>query len=468
VVVPLVMGARLNQIALSVVDVKRTETWFRQAFGLLPAGGTRSFRGPLASHVQGLPRAASTCWWLVGRDEYVQLELFQFERPIAKLLPADYRPCEIGYSRIGLWVEDFDATLARLDTLGSPPLTAPMGERGRRRACVRSPDGVFVEVMEDDVLAGRTHAVRPQCPVAPRYVTLSVPDLEKSRQFFSGALQLAASDVALHTPAHEALWGLDGARKQSIVLDAGDVLVELAHYVEPVGQPWPADYRISDQGLLNVAFGYRGMGEMMADYRRCRAAGARPNGFPLHTPNWGVVYVNDAQGFSVELLWVKPRWDSHMGFLPLPPERRPPPDNHAVERTVRIEAGLDKVWDILGDHRGMPKWFPLDSVTLDREGRPAPNGVGAERAMRGPKMNLREQVTGWEPPRSLRYRLLDGAPITCHQGEVTLRSVPGGSELTWKIRYRARIPGTVGVIRRAMESMLDETLPRLKALAERR
>lgn len=325
--------ARLNQIAFSVVDLRRTDAWFRAAFGLLPAGGTRSFRGPLASHVQGLPRAASTCWWLVGRDDYLQLELFQFESPLAKTLPADYRPCDIGYSRIGIWVQDFDAALARLAALESPPLTAPVGARGDRRACVRSPDGVFVEVMEDDPLAGRANRpapVRPECPAAPRYVALSVPDLRESLRFFSGALCLPSAEP-LHGPEHESLWGLAGAGREVAVLDAGDVLVELVQYIDPPGRPWPQDYRICDQGLLNIAFGYRRMRSMIADYRRCREAGARPNGFPLHSPAWGVVYVNDVQRFSVELLWVRRWWDRQMGFLPQALERRPAPALPAVQ-----------------------------------------------------------------------------------------------------------------------------------------
>jgi uncharacterized protein YndB with AHSA1/START domain len=397
----------------------------------------------------------------------MQIELFQFESPLAQLMPADYRPCDIGYSRVGLWVQDFDATLARLETLDSRPLTAPTGERGRRRACVRSPDGVFVEVMEEDLLAGRTRVVRPECPAAPRYVTASVPDLERSKQFFMGALRLRPSCVALHGPEHEALWGLAGASSRSVVLDAGDVLVELVQYLDPVGKPWPSGYRVSDQGLLNIAFGYRRMRDLLADYRRTREVGARPNGMPLHFLNWGVVYVNDEQGFSVELLSVRPRWDGRMGFLHLPVGQRPPPDSHAVERSVRVNASLERAWNVLSDHRGMPKWFPLESVTLQREGQPAPNGVGAERVMRGPKTTLREQVIGWDAPRSLRYRLLEGAPITCHQGKVDLRPVPGGSEVTWRIRYRPRIPGTARIVRRAIEKLLDEALPRLKSEIER-
>ena len=90
---------RLNQIALSVADLRLTERWFREGLGFVPAGGSRlAMRSPLASRIQGLPRAASTCWWLVARNEVFQLELFQFEKPLAKLMPADFRPCD-GQSR---------------------------------------------------------------------------------------------------------------------------------------------------------------------------------------------------------------------------------------------------------------------------------------------------------------------------------------------------------------------------------
>ena len=140
-------------------------------------------RGPLAAHVQDLPRAASTCWWLVARNSWFQLELFQFDRPIAKLRPADVRPCDIGYTRIGIWVEDFDATMKKLARLGSPPLAVPQGDRGARRACVRNPDGVYVEILEDDPLPQLNRRGRLDCPAAIRSVTLSVPELADGAAF---------------------------------------------------------------------------------------------------------------------------------------------------------------------------------------------------------------------------------------------------------------------------------------------
>ena len=145
----------LTQVAFSVADLTATERWFREGLGFLPAGGSRRMmRGPLASSVQGLPRVASTCWWMVDRNERFQIEMFQFERPLARLMEHDFRPCDLGYTRIGVWVVDFDQTLMRLGRLGSPPLSDPVGSAGARRACVRNPDGVYVEIMENDPLSG--------------------------------------------------------------------------------------------------------------------------------------------------------------------------------------------------------------------------------------------------------------------------------------------------------------------------
>ncbi len=145
--------------------------------------------------------------------------------------------------------------------------------------------------------------------------------------------------MPLHTPEHEALWGLAGARTRSRTFVAGDVLVEAVQYIGPGRQPWPEGYRISDQGILNIAFGARNRHDFTEVYRRCIAAGARPNCAPKHMPGAGVVYVNDVQGFSFELLWTKPGLaDRVWGFEPLPLGRRPAPDTHD-DRTAHAHRG---------------------------------------------------------------------------------------------------------------------------------
>jgi catechol 2,3-dioxygenase-like lactoylglutathione lyase family enzyme/uncharacterized protein YndB with AHSA1/START domain len=458
----------LNQVAFSVIDLRRTERWFREGLGFAPAGGSRAFmRSPLAARVQGLPKAASTCWWLVGRNPWVQLELFQFEQPLARLLPLDHRPCDIGYSRLGVWVADFDATLEQLGRLGTRPISRPVGAAGARRACVRSPDGVYVELMEDDPLGGHAAEGRRDSPVAVRSVTISVPDLGRSTAFFRG-LGLEPWSGTLHTLAHETAWGLPGARVRTQTLLAGDVLLEIAQYRDPPGKPWRPDYRISDQGLLNVAFGAHSRADHTRIYERAIAAGARPNCAPIHLPFGGVTYVNDPDGFSVEILWLRPGWpDRDWGFEPRPIQRRPSPDTHAVEARVFVKAPPAHAWRIATDHEGMAAWSGFKPVTVTQPGERERNGYGSQRTMRGPTGAVVEEVVGWEPPHSCRYRVIAGSPFVEHQGELQLEPCTGGTELTWRIRFRPRVPGTGTVLRALLERMLHDALSRkLKPLIE--
>jgi catechol 2,3-dioxygenase-like lactoylglutathione lyase family enzyme len=137
----------LNQLAFSVLDLKTTERWWREGLGFLPAGGNRLlFRGPVMDAIQGMQGVATTCWCLLGRNDWAQVEMFQYEAPMSKRMPPDFKPNHIGYTRCGLWVADFDAALTNLARLGTQPLAPPIGEAGNRRVCVRNPDGVYVEL----------------------------------------------------------------------------------------------------------------------------------------------------------------------------------------------------------------------------------------------------------------------------------------------------------------------------------
>lgn len=453
----------LNQIAFSVVDLRLTDRWFREGFGLVPAGGSRVLmRGPLAANVQGLPRAASTCWWLLGRNSWFQLELFQFERPMAKLMPTDFRPCDIGYTRIGIWVEDFDATLNKLAGLGSQPLTEALGQRGGRRACVRNPDGVYVEIMEADPLPQFNRRGLISCPATIRSVTVSVPELSDSAAFFETGIGLPASTVALHAPEHEALWGLAGATTESRVFDGGEVLIEVVQYLDPAGKPRPHDYRLSDQGILNIAFGARSEADFNAVYRSAEAFGAKPNCRPAHLPGAGsVVYVNDPHGFSVEILRTTPGLaDRIFGFEPRRIHKRPDPDTHRIEHRINIDAPADAVWEAITDQDNMARWIGFDPVTVRKEGWTQRHGAGSERLMQGPRGvgQVVEQVIATSPKQQLRYRVIEGSPLRNHQGEITLKQCGGKTELHWSIRFRPKIAGTGALLQKVLEAKLRTML----------
>ena len=272
-------------------------------------------------------------------------------------------------------------------------------------------------------------------------------------------------------PEHEALWGLDGARTRSSVFTAGSVLVELVQYLDPVGRPRRVGYRISDQGILNIAFGARSRRDHGRLHRRARAAGALENCRPVHMPGGGVVYVNDPDQFSVELLWMSPASDKRWGFTPRPASKRPRADTHAIERTVRIAAPAQTTWDVIAGHENMALWLGLGSVRRTVDGAPDPDGRGSERLLKVPGASITEQVVTYEPPTSYRYRVTRGSPFVCHQGEIRLRADGDQTELTWSIRFRPKVPGTGRLLAITLSRLLGRMLrcglkPHVEALAQ--
>jgi len=467
------LAPAINQIALSVVDLRLTEQWFREGLGFLPAGGSRFMASsPLTARIQGLPKAATTIWWMVGRDSGFQLELFQYRRPVTQLMPSDFRPCDIGYTRMGVTGRDFVATLARLSRLGGMPLAAVQGQAGERRVCVRNPDGVYVEIRESRLLSPTSDPARKDCHVDVDSVTLSTPNLAASVAYFTAVSGRAPENHPLHAPEHEALWGLEGAVTQSAVFKAGAVRLEVVEYSDPIGKPWPKGYRICDQGILNIGFGANDKRAFNQIYSRITAFGATPSCAPIHLPfkpRAGVVYVNDPLGFSVELVWMAPGKQTYeWGWHPLPQSTRPDTDNQCVVDQVLINAPLDTVWAALNDQDGMSQWIGFDEVRVIREGRGARDGVGSERYMRGSAGKVVEQVVDVVPKQSIRYRVIEGSPFVEHQGHIRLTSKGLQTEVNWAIRFRSRVPFVGGVLRFVLQRMLGKILNQgLKRYVER-
>ena len=127
----------------------------------------------------------------------------------------------------------------------------------------------------------------------------------------------------------------------------------------------------------------------------------------------------------------------------------------------RIPAAPEAVWDVFTDHVGYMRWAGVKEVVLRQEGHPAPNGLGAIRVIRSGGIAIEEEVTAFEPPKRMEYRVVSGLPVRDHLGEVLFESVDGGTELTWKVRFRPRIPGTGWLLGRAVRLGLSQMLDRL-------
>jgi catechol 2,3-dioxygenase-like lactoylglutathione lyase family enzyme len=319
-------GVSLWHIALSVADLRLTQRWYSDTLGLMYARGTSLMAGPLISWTLGLRGAATSCWWLNDRQDLFQLEMFEFRSPLTRALPTDWCPSAIGYTAISVHTKDLDAALERAERNGSPPLTPPRGGTGARRACVRDPDGVLVELMEEDP-RGTPQRARPRSnvPAVVRSVTLSVVDLERSRRLFVEGLGLKeAAGIELHRPEHEALWGLAGAARDTALLWAGDFLVELVSYRRPPAAAREPGWRISDRGLFHICFGFADKTEFQKVLARARALGARGNSPVVSIGASASLFIVDEEGFTIELLYRHPRLRQAADAEPKTPPRRLP------------------------------------------------------------------------------------------------------------------------------------------------
>jgi catechol 2,3-dioxygenase-like lactoylglutathione lyase family enzyme len=301
------------------MDLTRTHWWYERALGFLAAGERRQRGGPAFAAVPGLPEVSLEVWCLVGRQPFVQIEMIEFERPRMRSRPAGWRRSDIGYSMVGIHVADFDAAVERIFNVGGQFMTDPIGPRGDRRVCLLDPDDTLLELMEAHPWSdGRVSATDRAGTPAIASVSLSVRDLDRARLFWLDVLGASLlADDAVHRSEHEVLWGLSDAVRQTAVVRAGDVAIELVQYERPASRGHRAGYMLSDQGILNVALGCLDKREFDETYARAVAHGFRGHTEPWTVPDVAtVVYLTDDQGFSVELLHIAPGALERMGFVP--------------------------------------------------------------------------------------------------------------------------------------------------------
>ena len=174
-----------------------------------------------------------------------------------------------------------------------------------------------------------------------------------------------------------------------------------------------------------------------------------------------MVYVNDPHGFSVEILRTKPGLaDRIFGFEPRPLHKRPDPDTRRIEHRIKINAPADKVWDAITDQDNMARWIGFDpghgaQGRLDTAPRRRFRTPDARPARSRPGRGASDSH---QPAESLRYRVIEGSPLTCHQGEITLKHSGGHTELHWSIRFRPKVAGTGALLQKVLQAKLRTML----------
>jgi uncharacterized protein YndB with AHSA1/START domain len=134
-----------------------------------------------------------------------------------------------------------------------------------------------------------------------------------------------------------------------------------------------------------------------------------------------------------------------------------------------VAAPIELVFDVLTDHRGYSKLTPLRSSTLEREGEPAPNGIGAVRVLKLAGPPIREEVTEFDAPSRFAYKMLSGAPVKSHTGTVELASSGAAStDVVWRVDSTPSIPVPAAVWAAAVRPVINLLLRGVVKESERR
>lgn len=116
--------------------------------------------------------------------------------------------------------------------------------------------------------------------------------------------------------------------------------------------------------------------------------------------------------------------------------------------TATVSSPVARVWAVLADHEGMTNWAPGLKVTLPRHGDFERNGVGAQRSIKAAPLMppLVEEIVEFEPEQRLGYRGVSGIPFRNYTGDVQLRPVGSGTEISYTVRADNRLPGVAAVL----------------------
>ncbi len=132
-----------------------------------------------------------------------------------------------------------------------------------------------------------------------------------------------------------------------------------------------------------------------------------------------------------------------------------------VEAAGRSPAPPDEVWPLVGQAERWSEWAGFTRASLEREGSPDRDGVGAIRHFAVGPGGSREEVLEWEPPSHLAYTIVRGFPVRNYRADVRLDPDGGGTRITWTATFDERYRGSGPVMRLAVDRILRHFVARL-------
>jgi uncharacterized protein YndB with AHSA1/START domain len=141
------------------------------------------------------------------------------------------------------------------------------------------------------------------------------------------------------------------------------------------------------------------------------------------------------------------------------------PQRYEVD--LRSAGPPEVVFDLLVDRSRWPQWAGamIRWSTWEREGVPAPGGVGAIGQLGSPRLHTREEIIEYDRPRHLAYTILSGIPVRGYRADVSLTPDGDGTRIHWAGSFEPKVPGTGALLRLMLGGTIRGVAKRLAAEA---
>ena len=142
----------------------------------------------------------------------------------------------------------------------------------------------------------------------------------------------------------------------------------------------------------------------------------------------------------------------------------------SYEVSARSAAQPERVFELLAEATSWPRWAgPLiGHGSWERQGNPAPGGVGAIRKIGRWPMYGREQIVVSDAPARHSYTTLSGNPVRNYRADVRLTPDGDGTAIKWSGTFDPLVPGTGRVLEAIYRRLIGSFARRLASYAARR
>jgi uncharacterized protein YndB with AHSA1/START domain len=139
---------------------------------------------------------------------------------------------------------------------------------------------------------------------------------------------------------------------------------------------------------------------------------------------------------------------------------------HTILLDTTVDLPVERVFDVFADHRRFGKLLGAPIKKVDASPVPGdPNGVGSVRHIGVGPVSFQEEVTRFERPELIEYKVIQGGPIKNHAGRIEFKALEQGCQVTYRVEFDPKVPMTGGVIEKALRDALGKALKKLPKVA---